>query len=217
MKIKRLVASVSAGFEDFVSKVENHEAVADCVIDDVRRATAQVKVQKNRTDAVIARTERQADTLEKDEQRWNERAVKLADSDGFRALECVRRARQAAEQRATLLEQLEEHRGLAADLGSRLAGLEQRLAELQLKRTALSSRAARAQTLRKADRPGACESVDTVFDRWETAVLADEYCDVGPSDGGDMLDLSFRAQEEEQELAERLAELKAQADREGES
>ncbi len=34
MRVKRLVASVGASFEQFVNKVENHEAVAEAVIRD---------------------------------------------------------------------------------------------------------------------------------------------------------------------------------------
>lgn len=47
MKVKRLMASVSAGFEDFVTRVENHEAVADCAIDELRKAAARVRDRKS--------------------------------------------------------------------------------------------------------------------------------------------------------------------------
>ena len=59
MRLKRLVATVSAGFEDFVAKVENHEAVADCIIDEVRQAAARVRVQHARARSRILRLERE--------------------------------------------------------------------------------------------------------------------------------------------------------------
>ena len=41
LRIKRLVASISAGIEDVVGKLENHEAVADCLLNDLRQSIAQ--------------------------------------------------------------------------------------------------------------------------------------------------------------------------------
>jgi phage shock protein A len=95
MRLKRLVATVSAGFEDFVAKVENHEAVADCIIDEVRQAAARVRVQHARARSRILRLEREGDELIAERSRWNGRAVSLAASDETRALECVRRGRRA--------------------------------------------------------------------------------------------------------------------------
>lgn len=209
MRLKRLVASVSAGFEDFVTKVENHEAVADCMIDEVRQAAARVRVQHGRVQAQIERFERRTDELGTDERRWNERAVTLADQDEPRALECVRRARRAAENRSVLERQLDEHRRLADDLKARLTELEERLNELQLKRTTLSSRSARAQTLRSTRAQGG-ESVDAVFERWETAVLTDEYRYHGVAEASDPLEREFKSAEELTDLKARLEELRAE-------
>ena len=208
MRIKRLIASVSAGFDDFVNKVENHEAVADCVIDDLRKATARVRVQQGRVEAQIARFEQRSTRLEEDEERWNQRAVAMADSDEAKALECVRRGQVAARERETLKGQIAEHRKVADELKSRLADLEQRLADFQLKRTSLSSRAARAQTLRATEGVCVSESVDAMFERWETAVLTDEYRDGLVGESADTLDREFRDEEEAVDLRARLDELK---------
>lgn len=208
MKMRRLIASMSAGFEDFVTKVENHEAVAECMIDEVREATAQVRVQRARVQAHIDRFEKQLAELEADETRWNERALTLADSDESRALQCVGRARQAASRRGVIATQLEQHRALAEDLRGRLMDLEQRLSDLQLKKTALSSRAARTQAVKASQRCGR-DSAEAVFDRWETAVVTDEYRDDVDLDGGDPLERQFQEQETTAELKARLEELKA--------
>lgn len=210
MRLKRLVASVSAGFEDFVTKVENHEAVAECLIDEVRQSAARVRVQQARVQAQIGRLQTQRSELDDEQSRWNERAAGLADRDEAKALECLRRARRIEARLAAIEAQLDDHLRLADDLGERLARLEQRLEDLQLRRTALSSRAATAQTARHAG--AACtESVDRVFDRWETAVLADEYRDELADQGlpqADTLDREFREQEEMEDLRARLALLK---------
>lgn len=208
MKMKRLIASVSAGFEDFVAAVENHEAVADCMIDEVREATARVRVQRGRVQAQIERFERQTGELRSAEQRWNDRALSLADSDESRALKCVSRARQANQRCGVLTMQLDQHRRLADDLDSRLADLEGRLNDLQLKKTSLSSRAARSQAVRATRRRGH-DSAEAVFDRWETAVTANEYRDDWDVEAADPLARQFLEEETTAELKARLAELKA--------
>ena len=208
MKLKRLVASVSAGFEDFVAQVENHEAVADCMIEDVRHAAARVRVQTARVQSQITRLQRERADLDTERERWNARAVALAVTDEAKALECVRRSRQADTRLMAVEAQLSEHLRLADDLTSRLRELEERLNELQLRKTALSSRSARARSFKSTSAAG-CEVVEGAFDRWEAAVLADEYRGEVVLTGPDSLEREFREQEETVELKARLEALKA--------
>lgn len=229
MKVKRLMASVSAGFEDFVSRVENHEAVADCAIDDLRKAAARVRVQQARTGTQLKRLEDRIAGLEAEAGRWRERALRVVEADApetgadaaaatpgeAKAIECVRRARRAELESASLVGQRDRYRELADDLQGRLRDLERRLDEAQLKRTALSSRSARAQTLRNAERCGTEESLEAVFDRWETVVTADEYRDgvelLEGAESVDTLDRQFADEEALAALREDLAALRAGA------
>ena len=56
---KRLFATLTAGFDSFIDQVENHEAVAEAVVADVRRQAARLKVQLSRLDQHIDRLGRQ--------------------------------------------------------------------------------------------------------------------------------------------------------------
>ena len=120
MKLKRLMASDPAGFDDF----------------------ARVRVQRARVEAQITRLQRQRADLDTERERWNTRAVALAASDEAKALQCVRRSRQADIRLCAIEAQLSEHLQLADDLTSRLEELEARLSELQLRKNAPSSRSA---------------------------------------------------------------------------
>lgn len=229
MKVKRLMASVSAGFEDFVSRVENHEAVADSAIDDLRKAAARVRVQQARTETQLKHLEDRIGGLQAEAGRWRERALRVVETEGqgpgaqtgaatsdeAKAIECVRRARRAELESDALLGQRDRYRELVDDLQGRLRDLERRLDEAQLKRTALASRSARAQTLGKVERCGTQESLEAVFDRWETVVTADEYRDgVELPDGAeavDSLDREFADAEAMAELRADLAALRARA------
>ncbi len=207
MRVRRLVASVGASFEQFVNKVENHEAVAESVIRDVRASAAKLKVQMGGVNAQAERLRQRRDTLAEDAGRWRERAKRFATEDEERALECLRRMKRAEAEQAQVVDQLGQYEALCEKLKDRLAAVEARLSDLQLKRTALSSRSARAQVMGAADQD-AMPDVNAVFDRWEMAVIENEYLGevvVGESDG---LERELDAEEEREQLKAALEELK---------
>ena len=74
MRLKRLVTSVGASFEQFVNKVENQEAVAESVIRDVRASAAKLKVQMGGVNAQTERLRERRDRLTEDVGRWRQRA-----------------------------------------------------------------------------------------------------------------------------------------------
>ena len=207
MRLKRLVASVGASFEQFVNKVENHEAVADSVLRDVRAAAAKLKVQMGGVDAQAERLRERRDGLADDSERWRERARRFAKDDEERALECLRRMKRAEAELAQVGDQLAQYEALGEKLKDRLAAVESRLSTLQLKRTALSSRSARAQVVGAADQE-TLSDVNTIFDRWEMAVIEDEYMDEIVSSGGDRLERELDAAEEREQLKAALEELR---------
>jgi|GEM_PF-3276281 len=215
MKIKRLFTSINASFDDFVTGVENHEAVAAGAIADVRRAAARLRAQKGQLDARISRQQTQAKELVARQDRWQKRAAECAADDPDQGLVCLRQ-RDAA---ATALEQLKvqtnEQTQLAAELASSLTQVENRLSELQNRRTALTSRGARANVMAKVATPTLNTDVDELFERWEVAVLQEEYRDTSagmtPADFGtahaDELDRTMQSTERDAELAAELAQL----------
>lgn len=213
LRIKRLAASISAGIEEVVTKLENHEAVADCMLEDLRRGVAQIRVQQSRIDAQAKRTAKQLAATEADEQRWNERALQLADTDENKALQCVQRAEHSAKSAANLREQLTAHQATVDELGARIIEMEAKLSELTLKRATLSSRELRARTGRTALNPEGLDSANQLFERWETSVMTEEYAGGLDTLGGniatDVLEREFSEAENQAALKARLAELKA--------
>ena len=207
MRLKRLVASVGASFDQFVNKVENHEAVAESVIRDVRVAAAKLKVQMGGVEAQAQRLRERRDGLAHDVERWRGRARRFATEDEERALECLRRMKRAEAEQAQVVDQLAQYEALGEKLKDRLAAVETRLSSLQLKRTALSSRSARAQVIGAADQESLSD-VNTIFDRWEMAVIEDEYLDEVVSGEGDRLERELDATEEREQLKAALEELK---------
>ena len=203
MRLKRLVTSVGASFEQFVNKVENHEAVAESVIRDVRASAAKLMGGVN---AQTERLRERRDTLAEDVGRWRQRARRFASEDEGRALECLRRMKRAEVEQAQVREQLAQYEALGDKLKDRLATVEARLSSLQLKRTALSSRSARAQVMSMRDQDPLSD-VNAVFDRWEMAVIEDEYLDDVVDGSSDALEHELNAAEEREELKAVLEDL----------
>ncbi len=213
MKIKRLFTSINASFDDFVTGVENHEAVAAGVIADVRKAAARLRAQKGQLDARISRQQTQAKELAARKDRWQNRAAECAKEDPEQGLLCLRQRDAAATALEQLNAQINEQSQLAAELASSLTQVESRLGELQNRRTALTSRGARANVMAKVATPDLSTDVDELFERWEVAVLQEEYRDtsagMAPADfsnaQGDELDRTMQSAERDAELQAELA------------
>lgn len=206
MRLKRLVTSVGASFEQFVNKVENHEAVAESVIRDVRATAAKLKVQMGGVNAQTERLRARRDGLAEDAERWRQRAKRIAREDESRALECLRRMKRAEAERAQVGNQFAQYEALTDKLKDRLAAVEARLSDLQLKRAALSSRSARAGVMSTRDQDSLSDA-NAVFDRWEMAVIEDEYLDEVVEGRSDALEHELNAAEEREDLKAALEEL----------
>src|SRR5690606_18375172 len=116
MKIKTLLTSISASFDGMVRKIENHEAVADCVIVEVRESAAKIRGQLNlaRTRHTIL-TNKEKQLLD-DCQRWRERAVSCRNSDEEKALRCMQSLKNSEKSLALLRRQMEENQHLIESL-----------------------------------------------------------------------------------------------------
>lgn len=212
MKLKRLVASISASFDDLVSKIENHEAVAEVTLQDIRTAAAKIRTQLNITRQRLEYLHNQENTLQQDCERWQLRAVQCGEQERERALRCVQALEHCEQQKKALQQQIQENARLQEELIRHLNHVEQRLADLQLKRDSLTARSACNQVTRHAERALPGSDPDKIFARWEESIIADEYLTQRHynehSDAG--LDAEFRKAEQHTRLEQRLADLMAQ-------
>lgn len=211
MKLKHFVASISASFDDLVCKIENHEAVADVTIHEVRAASAKIRTQLNITRQRTETLQNQEQNFIQECMRWQTRAQQCGSEDKERALRCIQALEQSEQQKATTAKQLQENLRLQKELQQYLEKVEQRLAELQRKRESLSARAARNKVTRHVEKTLPGSDPDAVFARWEESVLTDEYASLPLTDAApeEELDREFRQQETQNRLEARLAALLA--------
>lgn len=212
---KRLFATLTAGFESFIDQVENHEAVAETVVADVRRQAARLKVQIARLDTHVGRLSEQRQQALDEAGQWRERALRVGEDDDRRGLYCARQYRDAESRARRLATQISEHTALRDNVQRELTAVEDKLNELQLRKTLLASRSAHAQASKVA--AGVAfeeEDADGVFERWETQITQNEYMTAVRSPGAvDPLRSEFEEEEREAALREQLSAWREAASR----
>lgn len=216
MKVKRIVASIGASFDQFVTKMENHEAVANCVIEDVQKSAAQVRAERNRMDQRLKKIKDERARLLKQESLWRDRVKSCLDSNEEKAMACLKQAKIIANRSHQLDEQQTQTETLSGDLNYNLQEIESRLEELQSRKSLLSTRQARAKVIGKISDGFIDIDGETIFNRWEKEILVNEYQDPAVFRRGEeyqldvSLDREFETEEETRSLKEELEELRAE-------
>ena len=196
-----------------VSRMENHEALVDSAIQEVRQSLARAKVQLNRVQHDRQTLEQRRDRAQGAIADWVRRAAAVASTDEDRALECLRR-KHAVEHESEgldlrLTEQVRVEQRLVADIRA----VEERLTRLCHQRNLLRTRestAAAREAMDAATSPLG-EDVSEVLERWEMQVTATEIGTGLSDDGGDRFEEQFAVQEERSALRDELRELTGRA------
>ena len=185
-------AALVSRVDGMVSRIENHEALAQSAIREVRQAAARASVQLRRVRRDGERQRRRLDELREAEATWRDRARRKADADETTALECLRRSQQAARRAASLEARLRDHERIERQLARDVAAVEERLVRLDEQRHVLVTRQSRAEAmsaLRDTSAPLSTD-LDDLFDRWEVRIAERELAggcveseDVDPLEG----------------------------------
>jgi phage shock protein A len=205
----RWTTGFGSRIDAMVSQIENHDALVNAAIRDAKEARARARVQLKRVRQDGQRMQRRCTELTESERRWKERAVRTAGDDESRALECVRRMKRTAHERAELSSQTGEHTRIEAQLARDIRRIDDRIENLVQQRNLLRTRQSRAEALAAADQDDGRRlvEVDEILERWEikvSRVETDFDCDL---DEGDELELTLGAEEEREALRSELDDL----------
>jgi phage shock protein A len=207
--LKKLAISMNASFDNLVNNLENHEAIANCAIEEVQTAASKISIQLNRVrkDADNLRTK--LNNANKEKAAWTERAKRVYESDKDTSRECVRRMKRLEKDQVDLKTQLSETVAVERKLASDLDKVEQRLNELKRRRNLLLSRDTQAAALSNAgpDNARILSDVDQIFERWEVDVMRKEYTTGAGGEPEDDLAVQFSKEEEQEELDRELENL----------
>ncbi len=203
--MKRWTTTIAASFDHLIGQVENHEALVSGALREMQEFGGKARIKLVRVERDGQNMKRRLKEVEELDSVWAERALRVHATDQTRALECMRRRKQAQEEAQNLREQIQEHDKLEEQLRKDLNLIQQRIAELTRKKNAFSARECRGKAFQagSVDELGLVRELDEMFNRWELRLGDYEGMDLS----ADPLEKQFSAEEEERELKAALQEL----------
>lgn len=204
---KRISATLTAQINAMIDQVEDHEAVANVALSDIRDSLTRTKYQVRRIQNEQRGFEQRLAELKVEEAKWQDRARSSASDNRDRAIECVRRLKKAQSEIATIEQQLNAHVGIERDLAEDIRKIETKFQELKLKRSILAARESRADALGSVAKHHGATDVGGVFDRWEQRIMRGEAISGSLSEPADRLNEEFEIREDEKDLELILAKI----------
>lgn len=199
---KRISIALNAQISSMIDQIEDHEALANAALADIRDSLLRTKFQVKRIQNEQRAFEQRLEELGREEQDWKKRALASRDQeqDKERALECVRRLAKAQEEAKTVASQLTEHRKIEAQLSEDVRKIEMKFEELKRKKNTLAARESRSEALKKVAHYQACGEDMSVLDRWENKILKSEVESGGFEEAPDEFAKQFTDEEEKRKL-----------------
>ena len=202
---KRLSATLVSRIDQVVGEIENHDAVVQASLDDMRRKVAEAKVRLGQVHREETRLQEQIREQQENAERWRKRAIDSAKQDEAKALECVSRRRHCQMQAEKLQQSLGQYQQTSEKLSADIVATEQRLAEIKQKLTLMRARQSTSSALKASSEAhsDAAQLLDNTFDRWEINISqAEMMLDDNPA--VDPVEREFVMREQQDELREEL-------------
>jgi phage shock protein A len=205
--LKRLTMTLSAQINSMVDQLENHEAVANMALEEIRETMMQARFQIRRVQNEQRVYEQRLTEMEQEEKRWRERALRAQSESHDKALECVRRLKKTTDEITALKQQILHHGTLEEQLTVDVKRIESKFEELKRKRNLLAARQSRSEALAAVTEHGGSEDVGHIFERWEQKVLRGEVASEDSAVEADAFSQEFVRAEEKLELEALLQNL----------
>ena len=211
--LKRLSATFISRIDQVVGEIENHDAVIQVALQDMRKKIAEARVRLAQVQRDAEKLQREAEDQRQTAKRWRQRAVEAAADDESKALECVRRAKQCDRQAERLGESQRQYEQTVERLVQDIDTSEQRLRAMKQKHSLLRARQSTGAALcATSESEGAVlRQLDDSFERWEIRIGEIETAVEHP-DPIDPLERDFLSREQEIELRHELAALVGKGD-----
>lgn len=205
---KRLSATFVSRVDQVVGEIENHDAVIQATLNDMRKKVAEAKVRLGQVHREKERLQQQGKELQENAQLWRQRAIECSEAEEEKALECVSRSRFCEQKEVKLRQAMDQYTQTADKLGRDIESSEQRLAEMKQKLTLMRARQSTTSAINAtSEMNGNVESqLDESFDRWEINISQSEMI-VGQHESTDLLERDFQIKEKEEDLRKELSML----------
>ena len=210
---KRLSLTLFSRIDQVVGDIENHDAVIQATLNDMRKKVAEAKARLGQVHREKGRLEQQSQELQENVQRWQQRAIECSDADEEKALECVSRSRFCEQKNVKLREAINQYVQTADKLGRDIESSEQRLAEMKQKLTLMRARQSTNSVVCATSEMNSHveNQLDETFERWEINISQAEML-VDQPDSTDFLERDFLDKEKEEDLRKELTQLLAKGE-----
>jgi len=207
---KRLSATLVSRIDQVVGEIENHDAVIQATLNDMRKRIAEAKVRLGQVHREKEHLQQQGQELQENARRWQQRAIECSASDETKALKCVSRSRFCEQKEARLQQAIDQYRQTADKLGRDIDSSEQRLAEMKQKLTLMRARQSTSSAVNATSETNnnMGNPLDETFDRWEINISQTEMI-VDQHESMDLLERDFINREKEEDLRQELSTLLA--------
>lgn len=208
---KRLSATLFSRIDQVVGEIEDHDAVVQATLTDMRKKVAEAKIRLKQVHREEDRLQQLINQQTDNAERWRQRAVQSAKMDEGKALECVSRHRQCQRNVERLNQSLAQYQQTAEKLANDIQLTEQRLQEVKQKLTLMRARQSTTSALHATGDTNqeATQLLEDTFDRWEINISQAELA-IDDHEYIDVIEREFVQSEQEAELREDLATLLAE-------
>ncbi|MDY6798369.1 MAG: PspA/IM30 family protein [Pseudomonadota bacterium] len=202
---KRLSTTLVSRIDQVVGEIENHDAVVQATLDDMRKKVAEARVRLGHVQREEQRLQEQIREQQENAERWRKRAVETAKDDEAKALECLSRRKHCQIQAEKLQQSLGQYRQASEKLSTDIASTEQRLAEVKQKLTLMRARQSTSSALKASveTQNDAAQLLENTFDRWEINISQTEMM-IDDNPVVDPIEREFVMREQQDELREEL-------------
>ena len=175
--LKRIFISLKSQIDNVADDFENHEALAGAAIQDLEAVGAKTSIHLQRVKNMSHQCEQELANLNKEAQRWSDRAVKVRNEDEQKALQCIKRLRITRQQ----IEQIEQHlisaKNQETKIQADLNAVQTQLLALKNKKELLSARqnSTLAKDIMEKNRGYKGTEAADIFQRWEETVSGVEF------------------------------------------
>lgn len=207
--VKRWASGVLSGIDALVAKFENHDALVTEALRELQGAAARAQVQLKRVYEDGEALRRRLASEREAVIQWRDRATRSRDDDQ-RAVECLRRSKQAERVAEEVEKRLEAHANTEKQLAKDVDTLQERIDRLKEQRNLMRTRQSRAQVVGSTGGGGfqLDAEIGEIFDRWETRVAEGEFAGGWTLGIEDRFEDEFRSEEENAALLTELEELR---------
>ncbi len=205
--LKRIMISIKSQINTLVDDVENHEAQAESVLNDLITLEKNTRIQQHRLQKLREEYQQQADKQQSQIDLWSARAIKVRQQNENKAIQCVKRVRDYQQYMAQVNKQLQLASEQEQKTHHDLLLIQQQIQQLKNKKTILAARETRNQMpVDSTHQSNPLETMQHVLSRWEEHVISHEH-ERPDFEMKDTLDSEFNADEEALELKMMLDEL----------